>query len=626
MQIRQIILCSLALLCLARLHGQSSRVDSLRQALSQLQNEFERVHTLHQLFGALVNNHPDSALLHALQAFDLTTQMDIDTLHGQSIMNLTHAYFVNNELDSVKSILLASIPFYEGTGQYFFLSAVYRNLAVVGEVQDQPDTSLKYLQQCQDILAEHPDSTVLGDVYLSQGFAYRTKGYYELSIGSLLKALRIFELIGNSNRMGYTAQNIGSTLVQVGRLEAALMRNEASVTYFQQADNQRAMAQSLNNIGRLAYQLGDKFKAVNSHLSSIELARITEQEDVTLQNYWNLSRIYFGENQLDSARYWFDQTELLAARRNDAFVMGGVARYRSRMAIQDQEMDRAARFFTSAKGHMTAYVDPQLREEALLELSDIAETLEKPGEALAYWKQAKQIQDSLFTLSQDRQVEELQLIYETEKKDAQIVLLHRTAQLDKARRIGLTVGLILISIVAASIIYTLVLRRRNERLVMEKEKEIEIQKRRQVEQELEYKKRELVSKALQLARKNEFLASLQDEVGALKSTIDDRIQKSSRRISRLIEHDATDEEEWEQFSKEFATLHQEFLTDLKNRHGTFSSSDMRLIALLKMNLSSKDIAHTLRISYEGVKKARYRLRKKLELHKDIDLQAYLLAM
>ena len=57
---------------------------------------------------------------------------------------------------------------------------------------------------------------------------------------------------------------------------------------------------------------------------------------------------------------------------------------------------------------------------------------------------------------------------------------------------------------------------------------------------------------------------------------------------------------------------------------SFSKTEPRLIALLKMNLSSKEIAQILHISTERVKKARQRLRKKLELDSTQDLQEYIL--
>lgn len=44
------------------------------------------------------------------------------------------------------------------------------------------------------------------------------------------------------------------------------------------------------------------------------------------------------------------------------------------------------------------------------------------------------------------------------------------------------------------------------------------------------------------------------------------------------------------------------------------------MALLKINLSSKEIACILNISTDGIKKARQRLRKKMELSPDESLE------
>jgi DNA-binding CsgD family transcriptional regulator len=56
----------------------------------------------------------------------------------------------------------------------------------------------------------------------------------------------------------------------------------------------------------------------------------------------------------------------------------------------------------------------------------------------------------------------------------------------------------------------------------------------------------------------------------------------------------------------------------------FSKSEVRLISLLKMNMTSKEIADIMGISDSGVKKARYRLRKKMNLE-DSELQGFLLS-
>jgi hypothetical protein len=176
---------------------------------------------------------------------------------------------------------------------------------------------------------------------------------------------------------------------------------------------------------------------------------------------------------------------------------------------------------------------------------------------------------------------------------------------------------------AGAIIYTFINKRKKEKLLDEKEKVLEIEKRKNAEIELEAKKRELTSEILQLAKKNEFFATLQTEVEDLKINIDGTVNMASQKVSKLINRDAVDEKQWEQFSLEFGSLHQGFLDVLVEKHGRFSKGEIKFISLLKMNLSSKDIADTLNASADGVKKARYRLRKKMNLEED-SLQGYLL--
>ena len=123
----------------------------------------------------------------------------------------------------------------------------------------------------------------------------------------------------------------------------------------------------------------------------------------------------------------------------------------------------------------------------------------------------------------------------------------------------------------------------------------------------------------------ETLGYLEKEIGSLKSSIDSNVSGASEKISRMIYSDQIDNEEWEQFSKEFSNIHQDFMERLRSQYGDFTNYEWRLISLLKMNLSSKDIANILRISPNGVKKARYRLRKKIDLASELDLQDFLIS-
>ena len=54
-------------------------------------------------------------------------------------------------------------------------------------------------------------------------------------------------------------------------------------------------------------------------------------------------------------------------------------------------------------------------------------------------------------------------------------------------------------------------------------------------------------------------------------------------------------------------------------------SDVKLAAYLRMNLSTKEIAHLLNITNRSVELKRYRLRKKMNLETEINLGEFMMA-
>ena len=98
---------------------------------------------------------------------------------------------------------------------------------------------------------------------------------------------------------------------------------------------------------------------------------------------------------------------------------------------------------------------------------------------------------------------------------------------------------------------------------------------------------------------------------------------TSQDIQRLVNDiriDMANDANWLQFKSYFEEVHQNFYNQVKTKYPVLSQNDLRLIALLKMNLSSKEIANVLNVSPEGIKKSRYRLRKKLELDTEDSLE------
>lgn len=103
-------------------------------------------------------------------------------------------------------------------------------------------------------------------------------------------------------------------------------------------------------------------------------------------------------------------------------------------------------------------------------------------------------------------------------------------------------------------------------------------------------------------------------------------KKPIREIIQQINQNFNNDKYWEEFSNTFEQIHFSFFNNLKQHASDLTSSEIRLISLLKMNLNSNDMATILGISLDSLRVARYRLRKKLNLEQGENLSSFLQAL
>ena len=158
------------------------------------------------------------------------------------------------------------------------------------------------------------------------------------------------------------------------------------------------------------------------------------------------------------------------------------------------------------------------------------------------------------------------------------------------------------------------LKAENELNVQEYEKHI-------LELELQSKSSEVAGKSLSIAKQSEMIENIQ---GILDTETD--FNKLKSEIKKAIKINAVNKHEWETFETNLNQIHNEFIINLTKKYPNLTSKDIKLCVYLKMNLSSKEIAPMMNISFRGVELHRYRLRKKLNLVQDENLSKFLLSL
>ncbi len=194
----------------------------------------------------------------------------------------------------------------------------------------------------------------------------------------------------------------------------------------------------------------------------------------------------------------------------------------------------------------------------------------------------------------------------------------------------------------------LLYRKQQKKLLREREKHIEEQKRtvylhqleleksekevvklrnEKLEGEIQFKNTELASTAMHLMQKEEFLLKIKDELQHLNKIGKEKADPAEvKKILRILSEEEKLNEEWEQFSVHFDKVHSDFLVKLKEKYPSLKPHELKLCAYLRMNLSSKEIARLMSISVRGVEISRYRLRKKLDIPTETNLFQFLFDM
>ena len=141
----------------------------------------------------------------------------------------------------------------------------------------------------------------------------------------------------------------------------------------------------------------------------------------------------------------------------------------------------------------------------------------------------------------------------------------------------------------------------------------------QLEKDMMSKNKELAVSTMSLIKKNEFLTNIKEQ---LKESESSKVKS----VIKTIDKDINEEYNWNLFKEAFNNADKDFFKKMKSNHPDLTANDLKLCAYLRLNLSSKEIAPLLNISVKSVEIKRYRLRKKMNLLRDVNLVEYIIGI
>lgn len=145
---------------------------------------------------------------------------------------------------------------------------------------------------------------------------------------------------------------------------------------------------------------------------------------------------------------------------------------------------------------------------------------------------------------------------------------------------------------------------------------------------IDIKKRELLSSATNLMQYNEFNINLLKDIkeisvhyGTKNKQLDAALHEIINKINLQTRNDA-----WGKFEDYYRQVDPQFFTKLTEKFPELTAGEIKLCALLRLNLDTKEIASVTFQDPNSIRVARTRLRKKLNLNQGENLTTFLLSI
>ena len=365
------------------LSGWGQQKNELKSLIASDAIPEDKIEHLLQLSTLYRGSHIDSSMYFTMQA-----QNFADDLHNDSI---------NSRLRAHKAAILI--------------------------IQQQFMDAEKLLLQNVDYTAI--DSLTYGETILNLGSISYYKQDLEQAVGHYLEASKIFERYDDTVRLGKVYSNIGGIQAQLKNPEKAIFYLKKALSY--SIDNELLRIQVLANLSGAYNENGSTDKAIAAALETEKLAIANNAIVFLGLIYSNLCNIYLENKEYNpSIKYGLEGLKYKRQlHQNTDIVLNNLGYAHLQLGNSDKALYYFKQVPLSANGELRSLLYNNLRKTH--------ENIGNYKEALRYAKDYNALQDSLHSLSQRQNVEELIEKYESEKKQQQIDLLNTKDELNRTQ-------------------------------------------------------------------------------------------------------------------------------------------------------------------------------------------------
>jgi DNA-binding CsgD family transcriptional regulator len=255
-------------------------------------------------------------------------------------------------------------------------------------------------------------------------------------------------------------------------------------------------------------------------------------------------------------------------------------------------------------------------------LIDLSVHLKDFEKAVEYQSRLITIKDSLALIERAKAIDQLEVKFETDKKEQEILMLQQQQTIITNRWLTLALGLFMTIIIGILIFDNQRRKHKQETELLTAEDELQKAELKIMSDLLEHNQQKLSLYTENLLRKNELVGQLESRLKSAVENSGEIEPEQSELLTNFTGVRILTDQDWEEFKDLFDGVHRGMLARLLKEYENLTLAEQRLFLLMKLEMSTKEIANILGVSPDSVKKGRYRLKRKINLSEDISLQDF----
>lgn len=404
-----------------------------------------------------------------------------------------------------------------------------------------PAMSFKYAKEALELARQlsfkRGESTALGII----GTFYERFGDYALALDYKLQALKISEQINSRSSQARSYNSIGILYFRQKKYEKALEYYEKALQLAQEQKLTEASAVYLLNIGEVYQEMGEYDKAVAYEERSMKISQVhINMQDCIAFSLGIIGKCRIAEERYDEALKNIEESIRIFRSIED---LASVAEYLIQLAQVYKNLKNYAKATANLKEAimLSRELQNKVFEKDAHALS--AEVFGLQGnfkEAFQHQQQYIALHESIFNENSVRQMSQMQTIYDTEKKQAEIEMLQKDKRLkeEEAKAAQILIYFFLALVVMGGILLVVVYRSNRQkqaanRMLTRKNNEIAHKNI-----ELEQQKEEILAQSSLMEEQNKVLHVQNEEIQSQRNAITASISYAQRIQTALLPTEA----------------------------------------------------------------------------------------